>query len=142
MSQRMGSDNSQWYNDTTLFALSRMTYMACSQEQIVSHPDPAPLAWFQRNRHHDHGYGYDDYVESHRTQYENSGTHFAHSPRTHTREIGSIPVTSSLTRRMNRTSQTTTPCRDCREGSSRRFRDRSVGFCGRLRVGRASDSPE
>ena len=96
MSQRVGSDSPQSYNHTTLSALSNMASMACSQEQIGWHHDPAPLAWCHRNRHHYHGYGYDDSVRSYRHPHEDLRPFVARLPHPNTSAIGSIPVTSSL----------------------------------------------
>ena len=94
--------------------------MACSQERIVTRFDTAPPAWFHhKNWHHDLrntwyfcGYGYDDSSTSHR--HEDSRPHVSHSPRMNTSAIGSIPATSSRTRRINRTSHSASLDRDCR----------------------------
>ena len=59
--------------------------------------------------------GYGDFVKCHRHHRKDSGPHVLHSPRKNKSAISSIPVTSSLTRRINRTSRNLVPCRDYRE---------------------------
>ena len=99
--------------------------------------DPAPLAWYQHNyphngcrntsnycgcgyddsaQSHRHcGCGYDDSAKSHRHRHKYVRPHVEHSPRTNTSVTGSIPATSSRTRRINRTTIAAIQDRDWHE---------------------------